>query len=59
MARTTPPTSSNYDYTVVMEDLYTADGKKTDLKCTRRLDTGAVLAPVTKDYGICNNADLF
>jgi hypothetical protein len=59
MARTTQPTSSDYNYTVVMEDLFTADGKKSGLKCTRRLDTGAVLAPVTKDYGICNNAELF
>ena len=59
MARTTQPTSSDYDYTVVMEDLFSADGKKSGLKCTRRLDTGAVLSPVTKDYGIVNNAELF
>jgi hypothetical protein len=38
-----------------MEDLMTADGKKSGFKCTRRLDTGEVLSPVTKDYGIVQN----
>ena len=59
MARTTQPSSSDYDYKVVMEDLMTIDGKKSGIKCTRRLDTGKVLSPVTKDYGICQNAELF
>ncbi len=58
MARTAKPTSSHFDYNVVMEDLYTAEGKKSGFKCTRRLDTGAVLSPVTKDYGIVQNADV-
>ena len=57
MARTTQPVSSDYDFQVVMEDLMTADGKKSGFKCTRRLDTGEVLSPVTKDYGIVQNAD--
>ena len=58
MARTTRPVSSDYDYNVVMEDMLTPDGKKTGWKCTRRLDTGQVIAPVTKDYEICQNADV-
>jgi len=58
MARTAKPTSSHFDYNVVMEDLYTAEGKKSGFKCTRRLDTGAVLSPVTKDYGIVQNSDV-
>ena len=58
MARTTRPVTSDYDYNVVMEDMFTEDGKKTGWKCTRRLDTGQVIAPVTKDYNICQNADV-
>jgi len=58
MARTTRPVSSDYDYNVVMEDMFTADGEKTGWKCTRRLDTGQVIAPVTKDYNICQNKDV-
>ena len=58
MARTTRPVSPDYDYNVVMEDMLTPDGKKTGWKCTRRLDTGQVIAPVTKDYEICQNADV-
>lgn len=58
MARTTQPVSSDYDFKVVMEDLYTAEGKPSGFKCTRRLDTGEVLSPVTKDYGIVENAPL-
>jgi len=58
MARTTRPVTSDYDYKVVMEDMFTQDGKKTGWKCTRRLDTGQVIAPVTKDYSICDNADV-
>jgi len=58
MARTTRPVTSDYNYNVVMEDMFTADGNKTGWKCTRRLDTGQVIAPVTKDYNICQNADV-
>ena len=58
MARTTRPVTSDYDYNVVMEDMLTPDGKKTGWKCTHRLDTGQVIAPVTKDYEICQNADV-
>ena len=58
MARTTRPVTSDYDYNVVMEDMFTADGNKTGWKCTRRLDTGQVIAPVTKDYNICQNKDV-
>ena len=58
MARTTRPVTSDYDYNVVMEDMFTADGNKTGWKCTRRLDTGDVIAPVTKDYNICQNKDV-
>ena len=50
--------SEDWDYNVVLEDLFTAEGKNTGLKCTRRTDTGKVLAAVTKDYGIANNCDV-
>ena len=40
MARTTRPVTSDYDYNVVMEKMFTADGKETGWNCTRRLDTG-------------------
>mgnify|MGYP001353165677 CR=1 FL=1 len=59
MARNATPISTDWDYNVVMEDLFTADGKKSGFKCTRRTDTGKVLNPVTKDYGIVQNSDLF
>ena len=40
--------SEDWDYNVVLEDLFTAEGKNTGLKCTRRTDTGKVLAAGTK-----------
>ncbi len=62
MARNTQPVTSDYDYNVVMDDFFVPDGsgnfKKTSWKCTRRTDTGAVIAPVTKDYGIVQNSDI-
>jgi|TARA_R110000824_G_scaffold184159_2_gene365165 hypothetical protein len=59
MARNATPISKDWDYNVVMEDLMTIDGKKSGYKCTRRTDNGMVLNPVTKDYGIVQNSDLF
>tara|TARA_Y100000310_G_scaffold342671_1_gene446868 strand:+ start:1504 stop:2388 length:885 start_codon:yes stop_codon:yes gene_type:complete len=57
MARTTRPVSTDYDFPVGIEPLLTADGKDSGWKCTRRLDTGKVLEPVTKDYGLVRYSD--
>jgi hypothetical protein len=58
MARNTKPVSAEYDFPVGIETLRTEDGRDSGWKCTRRLDTGLVLQPVTKDYGLVLNSDL-
>ena len=58
MARTTRPVTTDHDYKVALVDLFTADGKSTGFKGTQRLDTGTIIAPVTKDYNIVQNSDI-
>jgi hypothetical protein len=58
MARTTRPTSENYDFNVTLQDLHLPDGSKTNWKATVREDTGQMIAPVTKDYGVVNYPDV-
>lgn len=57
MARNTRPVTQDYDFPVEIESMFTQDGKDTGWKCTRRQDTGQVLQPVTKDYGLVRYAD--
>lgn len=58
MARTTRPTTSNYDFPVVMEELQTADRKPSGFWGTRRTDTGQVLGVTSDKYGLLLNSDL-
>ena len=57
MARNTRPVTQDYDFPVALEPLMTQDGKDSGWRCTRRQDTGQVLQPVTKDYGLVTYAD--
>ncbi len=58
MARTTRPTSSNYDFPVVMEELKTSDGQSAGFWGTRRTDTGKVLGVTSDKYGLLLNSTL-
>ncbi len=58
MARTTRPTTSNYAFPVVMEELQTADRKPSGFWGTRRTDTGQVLGVTSDKYGLLLNSDL-
>ena len=58
MARTTRPTSGNYDFPVVMEQLRTQDGNDTGYWGTRRTDTGKVLGVTSDKYGLLLNSTL-
>jgi len=58
MARTTRPTSGNYDFPVVMEQLQTQDGSDAGFWGTRRTDTGQVLGVTSDKYGLLLNSTL-
>lgn len=58
MARTTRPTSGNYDFPVVMEQLQTQDGGDAGFWGTRRTDTGQVLGVTSDKYGLLLNSTL-
>ena len=58
MARTKRPTSGNYDFPVVMEQLRTQDGNDTGYWGTRRTDTGKVLGVTSDKYGLLLNSTL-
>lgn len=58
MARTTRPTTTDYDFPVVMEELHTADRKPSGFWGTRRTDTGQVLGVTSDKYGLLLNSDL-
>ena len=50
--------SNEYDYKVEIVDLMTPEGKKSGVKCARRLDNGTVLGTMSEHYGKVDNADL-
>ncbi len=58
MARTTRPTSGNYDFPVVMEELKTSDGQSAGYWGTRRTDSGKVLGVTSDKYGLLLNSTL-
>jgi len=58
MARTTRPTSGNYDFPVVMEELKTSDGQPAGYWGTRRTDSGKVLGVTSDKYGLLLNSTL-
>ena len=58
MARTTRPTTEEYDFPVEMQKLYTRDQKPAGFWGTRRTDTGQVLGVTSDKYGLLLNTDL-
>tara|TARA_Y100000310_G_scaffold337678_1_gene425373 strand:+ start:803 stop:1708 length:906 start_codon:yes stop_codon:yes gene_type:complete len=50
--------SNDYDYKVEIVDLMTPEGKKSGVKCARRLDNGTVLGTMSEHYGKVDNAEL-
>ena len=58
MPRTSRPTSNNYDFPVVMEELKTSDGQSAGFWGTRRTDTGKVLGVTSDKYGLLLNSTL-
>jgi hypothetical protein len=58
MARNANQTS-NYDYPVIQEKLFTGDGKETEWFVNRRTDTNQNLGICTEQYGLVQNADVF
>tara|TARA_R110000751_G_scaffold3297_4_gene16447 strand:- start:657 stop:1562 length:906 start_codon:yes stop_codon:yes gene_type:complete len=58
MARTTRPTTEDYNFDVKMQELYTQDQKPTGFWGTRRTDTGQVLGVTSDKYGLLLNSDL-
>lgn len=58
MARTTRPTTENYNFDVKMTELYTPDQKPTGFWGTRRTDTGQVLGVTSDKYGLLLNSTL-
>ncbi len=58
MARTTRPTTTDYDFPVAMEELFTQDQKPAGFWGTRRTDTGQVLGVTSDKYGLLLNSDL-
>ena len=58
MPRLAKPTSSNYDFPVVMEELKTSDGQSAGFWGTRRTDTGKVLGVTSDKYGLLLNSTL-
>jgi len=58
MARTTRPTTQDYDFPVKMEELFTQDQKPAGFWGTRRTDTGQVLGVTSDKYGLLLNSDL-
>jgi hypothetical protein len=58
MARTTRPTTQDYDFPVAMEELFTQDQKPAGFWGTRRTDTGQVLGVTSDKYGLLLNSDL-
>jgi len=58
MARTTRPTTENYDFPVEMQELYTQDQKSSGFWGTRRTDTGQVLGVTSDKYGLLLNSQL-
>ena len=58
MARTTRPTTEEYDFPVELQKLYTRDQKPAGFWGTRRTDTGQVLRVTSDKYGLLLNTDL-
>ena len=58
MARTTRPTTEDYDFPVELQKLYTRDQKPAGFWGTRRTDTGQVLGVTSDKYGLLLNTDL-
>ena len=58
MARTTRPTTQDYDFPVKMEELFTQDQKPAGFWGTRRTDTGQVLGVTSDKYGLLLISDL-
>ena len=58
MARTTRPTTEEYDFPVELQKLYTRDQKPAGFWGTRRTDTGQVLGVTSDKYGLLLNTDL-
>ncbi len=60
MARTTKPSSSEYDFDIHQEPLLTTDGKRTGYFGMVRRDTAEpiTLGVCTEQYGVVKNADL-
>lgn len=58
MARTSRPTSGEYRFPVVLEELQTSDGNSAGYWGTRRTDTGKVLGVTSDKYGLLLNSTL-
>lgn len=56
--RISPSIENNFNFNVSVEPLSFADGTKTEICATRRLDTGAALGNCKKGYGLVQNPEL-